>query len=442
MRLFRTRRARKAARKRQDGVALIAVLCALAILGVTVGEFSTDTTVDAQAAANARDDMQTEFLVRSGANLGQLILRLQTDLVDKYRKQLGDFQIADYANMFMGAFGGSKEEVDAFAQSLGGFRADAIKGLGVAVGQFEVQITTEDGKINLNCANGTQQTQDALKAQLDALFYFEAFNPLFEKPDAEGWQRDRATQTQAIIDYIDRGNAQYGTPGAMEDYGYEALEDRYKPKNNYLDTIGELKLVRGIDDRFWTLFGDQFTVYGDCKVNLAAVNDPKLVAAILFLAAKDPEDPVVRDPIKLWNLARAIIDARNLGSAFGGSSFFSQSKDFVEFVKNPMGAVSELFSGGTGTTTGQPTAPPPTSLGGQTQVEGLELDENKLKQVVTFAARRVYRVEVVATVPRGAEGAGLEYTKRLTAVWDTRNQNQNARSQDYQKGAWVFWREE
>jgi hypothetical protein len=161
---------KKAARQR--GVALVAVLCALAILGVAVGEFSTDSTIDFQAAANARDDMQTEFLIRSGANLGQLILRLQTDLVDKYRKQLGDFQIADYASMFMGAFGGTREEVDAFAQSLGGFRGDAIKGLGVGVGSFDVQVTADDGRINMNCANGSAETQETLKAQLDALFYF------------------------------------------------------------------------------------------------------------------------------------------------------------------------------------------------------------------------------------------------------------------------------
>jgi type II secretory pathway component PulK len=424
-------RARKRAGRRQEGVALVAVLCALAILGVAVSEFSTDSTIDAQAAANARDDMQTEFLVRSGANLGQLIIRLQTDLVDKYRKQLGDFQIADYAGMFMGAFGGDREEVDAMAQMLGGFRGDAIKGLGVAVGNFDVQVSTDDGKINMNCANGSQETQQTLAAQLEALFYFEAFNPIFENADAEGWRRDRSVQVQAFIDYIDRGNAQFGANGAMEEYGYETLPDRYKPKNNYLDTVGELKLVRGVDDRFWTLFGDQFTVYGDCTVNIGSVDDPKLIAAVLFLAAKNSEDPVLRDPVKLWALARTVIDARNMGV------FFDDLKAFSDFVKSPGGAVESLL----GATTGGQT-PPPAALGGLAQIEGLELDQAKLAKVARSGARRVYRIEVVATVPRGAEGSGLEYAKRLTAVWDTKNQNQNMRDPAYSKGAWVYWREE
>jgi type II secretory pathway component PulK len=427
----KSRRRRKA--RRQEGVALVAVLTALVILGVTVGEFSVDTTIDNQAAANARDNMQTEFLVRSGANLGQLIIRLQTDLVDKYRRQLGDFQIADYAGMFMGAFGGDREEVDAMAQMLGGFRGDAIKGLGVAVGTFDVQITNDDGKLNMNCANGNQETQKTLKAQLDALYYLEAFNPIFENADAEGWRRDRNTQSQALIDYIDRDSAQYDSPGAMEEYGYETLEERYKAKNNYLDTVGELKLARGVDDRFWTLFGDQFTVYGDCKLNIGSVDDPKLIAAILTLAAKDPNDPVLRDPIKLWTLARSVIEARELGV------LFDDPKAFADFVKSPLGALGEMFAT-TDPTTGQPVPTPPTALAGQNQVDGLELDEAKLKQVTKGGPRRIYRVEVVATMQRG--GAGSEFTKRLTAVWDTNTQNQNMRDQAYSKGSWVFWREE
>lgn len=417
----------------QRGVALVAVLCALAILGMVVAEFSTDSTIDANAAANARDDMQTEFLARSGANLAELVIHMQTDVADKLRNQIGDFQLSDYVGLFMGAFGGGREEVDAMAQLLGGFRGDAIKGLGVAVGGFDVQISTDDGKINMNCANGSAETQAALKAQLEGLFYLEAFNPIFENPDAEGWRRDRATQALALMDYIDRGNAVYGQEGAMEDYGYETLPERYKPKNNYIDTIGELKLVRGVDDRLWTLFGDQFTVYGACQVNIGAVDDPKLITSILFLAAKDPNDPVLRDPIKVWTLARAVIDARNLGM------IFDKTSDFAEFVKNPLGAVGDAFA--VAGETGQAATPPP-NLGGQTQIEGLELDTAKLEKIARSGPRRTYRVEVLATVPRGVEGNGLEYTKRLTAVWDTKTTNQNMRDPALSKGSWVFWRVE
>ena len=58
--------------------------------------------------------------------------------------------------------------------------------------------------------------------------------------DAEGWRRDRATQAAALIDYIDRDRAGFGQPGTMEEYGYETLDDRYRAKNNYIDTVSEL----------------------------------------------------------------------------------------------------------------------------------------------------------------------------------------------------------
>ena len=418
----------------QQGVAIIAVLAALAILGGAVAEFSTDTTVDGVAATNARDDMQTHFLARSGANLTQLIIKLQTDVVDKYRQQLGDFQIADYAGMFMGAFGGGREEVDAMAEMLGGFKGDAIKGLGVAVGNFDVVITTDDGRINMNCAQGTQQTQETLKAQLEALFYFQAFDPIFENEDAEGWRRDRATQAAALIDYIDRDRAGFGQPGTMEEYGYESLDDKYRAKNNYIDTVSELKLVRGIDDRMWTLFGDQFTAYGDCKVNIGAVQDPKLIASILFLAAKNPDDPVVKDPVKLWALSRFVIEARGMGV------YFDDLQSFTDFVKDPQGSLGTLFS--TQQADGTTPQPTPQMNTGGVQIEGLELDATKLGQVARSGPRRIYRVEVVATVPRGVEGSGNDYVKRLIAVWDTKTQNQNMRDPSASQGSWVYWREE
>src|SRR5690606_18309734 len=135
----------------------------------------------------------------------------------------------------------------------GGCRGEAIKGLGVAENTgFNLSITTEDGKINMNCANGGSETKQTLRTQLEALLYYDAYNPLFENADAEGWRRDRRMQVSALIDYIDRDTV--NEDRAPEDYGYETLKDDYRAKDNYIDSVGELRQVRGVDDRFWTLF--------------------------------------------------------------------------------------------------------------------------------------------------------------------------------------------
>ena len=198
------------------------------------------------------------------------MIRLQ-QRIDNIKQLRGMVQITDFADQVLLAFCGSAEEVQAAV----GFSTIDAKGLGADIGTCGIvgQITTEDDKINLNCANGNDATAATLKSALDALVFFQAYDPVFEEADAEGWRRDRAhagrrrSSTTSIAT-----RCAIRERGTTEDYGYESLKDPYKPKNNYLDTLGELKLARGVDDRFWTLFGNAFTVYGGCKINLVALS--------------------------------------------------------------------------------------------------------------------------------------------------------------------------
>ena len=427
----RTARKRAEAREKKEhfserGIAIIAVSVAIVMIATMSVEFGTNTNIDSIAAANARDNVRTHFLARSGMNLTHLMIRFQTDVLDKYRNQIGDVQFADFAPMFMAVFGGSPEEVEGYSALLGAAQGKTIKGLGVSSGEFSVNITTEDAKINVNCANGGEQTKKTLKATLDALLYFDAFDPLFDKPAGDGWTRKREEQVTAILDYIDRGNSRYGAPGTSEDYGYENQDDKYQAKNNYIDTVGELRQVRGIDDRFWTLFGSQFTAYGSCQVNLGAVRDVKLLAAIISLSAKNEDDPVARDPIKLWTLASVVAQARNLGMAW------DDLKQFADFVKSPIDALGDILGA-------DPTAGgSPPLLANLADIQGVELDQAKLEQIARVGPRQTYRVEVTAYIGPTAR----RFVKRITGVWNTKTTNQNPRDPAYAEGSWVFWKED
>ncbi len=428
------RKGQRSAQFSQRGVALIIVLSFLTVLVGLVAEFSTNSTVNYVSAVNARESMRAQFLNRSGANLAQLVIRVQTDVLDKNRKFLGDIQLADYTGLFMSGFGGSQEEVKAWAANFGTFEGETIKALGVAAGQFDMQISTEDGKLNMNCANGSEISRKNLKTQLEALLYFDAYDPIFEKPDADGWNRTREDQVSALMDYIDKDNTRGDKRGSSEDYGYQSLDDRYKAKNNYIDSTSELNLVRGVDDRFWTLFGGQFTVYGDCKVNIGAIQDPKLIASVIFLSAKDPENEVIKDPEKLWKLAKRVAEARSFGI------YFDDLNAFADFVKSPDGALADLLGGGE--EGAQPVQPGVAQAAqGMEPVEGVELDQPKLGQVASSGPRRLYRVEVTSSFGMNANGEP-RFQRKLVGIWDTQVQNQNMRNQDYRRGAWVFWREE
>ena len=433
----------------ERGIALMAVTTVLAIAAIVTVEFSYDTNVDYLAAANARDDMRAHFLARSGMNLSRLVIKVQKDIFDRYRKYLGDVQLADYLPLMIGAFGGGKEEVESLASALGvDASGGGVKGLGLPEGEFDVQVTTDDGKINVNCANGAAQTQKSLELMLTAMVTPTAYDRLFEERDGDGQFTPRPQFVRAIIDYVDRDQAAYGVSGQPEDYGYEGRKEPYRAKDNYLDTVDELTLVRGMDDRRWALFGAAFTVYGGCKVNVSAANDLNVIAALIFQAAKNPEDPVLREPAKLWALAARVAQARLMGI------MFDDLNAFAEFVKDPSGALGDLAGDGTGTGgagtgaggagtggtgaggagRGAGAASGTGAQSGLPQVEGVELDAVKLGQVARAGGRRTYRAQATAKIGR--------VEKKITAVWDTDTQNQNMRDPAYARGSWVYWREE
>jgi len=418
----------------QRGVALIAVVGALSMTAIVTAEFSMDATVDYEAAVNVRDNMRADILARSGMNLSRLVIKVQTSVLDRYRQYIGDIQLADYVPMFMGVFSGSKEEVAAIGEAVG-LAGDAVSGLGLPEGTFDLAISTDDGKINVNCANTNNVAEQAiLQTKLQALVYSDAYEQLFQNESADGWRRSRDEQVAAIIDYVDRDTNRYTGPDASgrapEDYGYQQNDDRYLAKNNYIDTVDELKLVRGIDDRFWTLFGSAFTVYGDCKQNIGAVQDVNVILAIIVAAAKDG-DPVAQDINRVWLLAQFVAKARQMGF------LFDDLNSFADFVKDP-GAMFGAVAEGDGANVAA------TALGagldlsafGVNQIpEGVELDTNKLQQVAIARERRTYRVESTATMGR--------VTKRIIGVWDKEPVRQNRRPRDTDtKGTWVFWKEE
>ena len=429
----RRRRPRRALRQReQAGMAILAVVTAVAICMVIIQDFGTRTQIDMLQARNNLDQMRAHFLARSGLNLTDLVLRLQRR-IDNIPQAQG-IQITTYADMFMAAFGGDSEQVE----SAIGVSMSDTKGLGTSIGTFGVRITPVDGKINVNCAaSNTAAQQNLVRKALQGLLFPTAFDPVFEEEDGEGWRRDRATQIDAIIDYIDTNLDRGESRGAPEDYGYENLKDRYKPKNNALDTVSELKLVRGVDARFWALFGSSFRVHGACKLNLTAIDDPKILSAIITLSAKD-NDPVARDPNMVWTIAQLAIKLRDFNHQFEDTAVF------VRFVKDPKAEI-EAITGVGGDGSGATGGATPVVIPLPPNLAGIELEQRRVDEIAAAGPLRVYDVEVYGEVTRGGVLNPLRRTIRGT--WDQVFQLQQSRvatklPPGRNNGAWLYLREE
>jgi general secretion pathway protein K len=200
-------------------------------------------------------------------------------------------------------------------------------------GCFDVAISAEDTKINLNQLNGSRP--GALVAQLLAVLGDKRFEFLFLGEDAN---RVRTAPTDLLInihDWLDDDDVQaalnmaslggYGEvflPGfSDENYGYDRYQPRYKTKNAYFDSLDELYLVHGVNDRTMAAFRDRFTVYTDLNSVINVDTDDDLLLWMAMLAVADPAkpDPRLQNPVFVSQLIQEIKAAR-LFSFLGGSS--------------------------------------------------------------------------------------------------------------------------
>ena len=167
-------------------------------------------------------------------------------------------RVTDYAGPLMGFFSGSKEEVAGLG-GLIGIDTEDIKGLGLKAGDFDAEITAEDGKIDVACGSGVtpdRNRQLMVYRLLTGLMYSRRFDRLFSEADATGKFTTRADVARAIIDWADADDQMFSPEGASaaEDYRYDARADRYRAHDNSFDSIEELKMVRGVSDGFMEAF--------------------------------------------------------------------------------------------------------------------------------------------------------------------------------------------
>ena len=230
------------------------------------------------------------------------------------------------------------------------------------------------------------------------------------------------------------GQAPPSSGGGSEVYNYDAGRDGYKPRNNYYDTLEELNLVRGVGDNFWGTFGEMFTVYGGCQINVGAIPPEKwpIMAAIIRYAAKDPTSPVLMDDLQVAAIAQKILSLMQMT----GGAVVQNVTQLVNFINNPEQAMQNMATGNKDSSSGSSSA----STTGQGAL-GIVLDNAKANQVMIMQARRIYRLDAVGTIQRTKD---KKIQVHIRGIWDSEHVNQNTTSADPNdlKGTWVYWRQD
>ena len=412
-------------RRREEGVALISAIVMIAVISATTADFAYDAQVELAAATNARDELRAHYLARSAINISRMLLHLQKKLVEPNKKHLGgmDIQLADYASLITSMFA-SEEGGAALGGLLGLEEGAEVKGLGVDLGTFDIEMESLDGKLNLNCGGGANSGAPAvtrLVAGLAGLMLPERYNRLFQEPREDGQYLDRQQTISAILDWIDQDTVVFGSTAA-EDYGYRAKKVPYEIKNQYFDSLEELRLVHGVNDDFMSAFANAFTVYGSCRVNVSVAEAP-LIGALIQQFASNPSDPALRYE-NLALLARTVVYVRDL---MGG---FADADAFIKVIEDPgaqLGVASAVEN-----ILGQSGADQDSGL---PQVIGVAVQKNKLKEAITAGTeRRIWRMTGRAEVGR--------VRKKIVAVWDTKFISNQARRTTTGPGGFLYWREE
>ena len=210
----------------QDGVALLAALLAVTLMTFVVVDFTYTATVAYRAAANQANELRAAYLARSGINVGIGLLD-QDARLDSKRQQAYDGLTDIWATPF--------------------------PPLSVDGGYAALSIVDENRKLAINqlVNPSTGQVNPLVRDQFTRLF-----NILRTSNDL----------LPSVIDWLDADSVP--SAGGAESSYYLALTPPYEPRNGPMPTIGDLRMVKGIDEPTFLLLSGLVTTAPVSKVNI------------------------------------------------------------------------------------------------------------------------------------------------------------------------------
>lgn len=308
---------------RQRGVALLMVLAAVSLLYVLAEQSRSEVEVYSLSAFAARDQLIAEYQAKSAVNLSRVVLHAEptirraiapilTPLMALMGRGLSappQIPIWEQADLIIGPFRGA--EGGSSLGQLANVNFDEAKNLGGLTGLDSVRIIDEDSKINVNSLVRSSVAAIFTARQFQGLVANPELNPFFTERDSDGQFTDRPVLFGAIVDFVDWDDnafdvnllntnaAQTGSTGSEDGFFYNSLRPSYRRRNAPLDSVEELRLIRGLaDDDLWSRIIDPdpgnptrrtVTVWGQGGVNVNTANAQTLLALICAFAVQAPQ---------------------------------------------------------------------------------------------------------------------------------------------------------
>lgn len=340
---FRLVGAKTTTAARRRGVALLLVLSYVALMSATVLASFTNSQVSFSIAANIRDDLKAYYKAKSALNLGQLMLTYQYELEqDEFfgqRLRRANFQLYQIMDLLIMPFKTGIVSVDVpnADRTIASYNLhDAgVDAMGDETGDFNIKVSPEAGRINLNKFSGGASQKDIY--EMCMLLASPEYDELFNTRTMNTPNLSRMETISALIDWVDadsertfiNNNCVLEESSGDESGLYVDQRKKYMVKNAKLTTLDELYEVAGITDDFMEAFGDSLTVYPVEKINVNLASAKVLYAALCNAVDTEKSGMGSNADNKIWACADQTI----------GTQLFALSmalEGYQQFVSNPM----------------------------------------------------------------------------------------------------------
>ncbi len=336
----------------ERGIALLATMLAIAMMTIIVVDFTSSSAMGYLSAANHANEIRAEYLARSAISIGLALIAQDTRNQLTQQMSGGSAPLGSAgqtgASGASGVSGGSS--VTGQGQPFDSFFsvwAAPFPPMPVNGGTVQLSVVDEARKFNINklinftpLASLTQTLPGAQASPLgapSAVATPVAGQPM-GGPAATGLALGQINQNAVmqltrlvmllgispdiippIVDWLDPDSIE-SEGGAEADY-YMRLMPPYEPRNGPMPTLGDLRLVKGIDDATFMKLRNYLTVAPEVAVNINTA-PPEVIACLDQSLSDNPK--IVQQIIEARSIRpfANITDALNLigGAASQGTS--------------------------------------------------------------------------------------------------------------------------
>jgi general secretion pathway protein K len=233
-------------RKFDRGIALLATILAIALMTLLVADFTTSAALGYRSAATQADQLRAYYLARSGIEVGLAVLA-KDSISDGLQRTPHDGFDEDWAQPF--------------------------PPIAVSGGTVAVAIVDEARKLDLNLLFNprTRVVDDQIAGILLRLFANIGVS---------------ADLIPVITDWLDPDSVE--SPGGAESDYYLRLTPPYEPRNGPMPTIGDVRMLKGMNDETFMLLSRYLTTMPEPRVN-ANTAPPEVLAALTPELENNPE---------------------------------------------------------------------------------------------------------------------------------------------------------